>query len=439
MVLLAITVAVIALFTVLVIRRKKESPDVPIFTCICNVLLYIPYALKLGPYGNPVSMEATVQRAIKETGLSDFGDKEGKFLQRYETARKLAFQRAHFQYSPVGHVACQTSMTIRLSVQLRFNDYLRKHPEIEKLPMKDPIFIIGFPRTGTTFLHELLGIHPEVRMHYSWEQFDPIPGTDDSSLDTLEADRRRRYSANRGSFDMFLRLAGDRIQSIHRIGYDDSEEDTTPCAMDLPWMISNIAFIAYAAKEVADLGGGQVFKNYRKYLKLMQWQAKDRRNDNFTWMLKCPFHLPYLTELFEEFPQSTIVWTHRDPVDCVGSACSLYETLLLFVMEPSSIDKKILGQAVLEYTKVCLDKAFASIEKAAQSTKILHIRYADNVKDPKGNCRNVCKMTGLPFNEEYEGRLDAYLAKNAASREQLKVKKGKDIHTYSLEEYGLSE
>ncbi|CAM9678123.1 unnamed protein product, partial [Ectocarpus fasciculatus] len=293
------------------------------------------------------------------------------------------------KYSPLGYIGVQTSMKVRLTCQLRFNDYMKRHPEVKEIKMKDPIFIIGFPRTGTTFLHELLGIHPDVRMHYSWEQFDPIPSTDDSSLVAHTADRKKRYEQNKGAFNLFLAYAGDRIQSVHRIGYDESEECTTPCAMDLPWMVSNIAFITFAAQELADMGAGQAFQTYRNFLKLLQWQSEDRREMDFTWMLKCPFHLPYLTELMTEFPDSTIVWTHRNPVDCIASACSLYETLLLFNMEPSSIDKEKLGKAVLDYTRVCLDKAFASIKKAGPKAKIVHIRYADNVKDPKKNCSDI--------------------------------------------------
>jgi hypothetical protein len=55
-------------------------------------------------------------------------------------------------------------------------------------------------------------------------------------------------------------------------------------------------------------------------------------------------------------------------------------------------------------------------------------------------------QTGLPFSAEYEARLDAYLAKNAAERAALKAKKESAsndssaiIHSYSLEEYGLSK
>jgi hypothetical protein len=52
----------------------------------------------------------------------------------------------------------------------------------------------------------------------------------------------------------------------------------------------------------------------------------------------------------------------------------------------------------------------------------------------------IILQTGLPFNAEYEARLDTYLAANTAKRVALKAKKGSaaELHSYSLEEYGLS-
>ncbi len=57
---------------------------------------------------------------------------------------------------------------------------------------------------------------------------------------------------------------------------------------------------------------------------------------------------------------------------------------------------------------------------------------------------NAGAQAGLEFSAEYEGRIDAYLAKNAAERAQLKAnkasKKASDkLHEYSLADYGLSE
>ena len=44
------------------------------------------------------------------------------------------------------------------------------------------------------------------------------------------------------------------------------------------------------------------------------------------------------------FPDCSIVWTHRNPVECIASACSLHETLLRMVMEEDSIDAHAIGR-----------------------------------------------------------------------------------------------
>lgn len=114
-------------------------------------------------------------------------------------------------------------------------------------------------------------------------------------------------------------------------------------------------------------------------------------------MLKCPFHLPYLTELHTEFPDATIVWTHRDPVECIASACSLYECLMKLVVDTWTIDRAALGQAVMEYTADALERAARSIEKASKTMKIIHVRYADNIKDPKSICKKVVESVSSSF------------------------------------------
>ena len=54
-------------------------------------------------------------------------------------------------------------------------------------------------------------------------------------------------------------------------------------------------FTVFAAQEVIPMGAGNAFPLYRQYLQLLTWQAESRRSLDLTWMLKCPFHLPYLT------------------------------------------------------------------------------------------------------------------------------------------------
>lgn len=322
---------------------------------------------------------------------------------------------------------------------------MKKHPKVEKITVKNPVFVIGFPRTGTTFLHEILGLHPDVRMHYTWEQIEFVPRTNEESMDAFVKDRAIRYEANKADFGLLNRVAGDAIQSIHRIEYDAPEECTTPCGMELPFNAPTLPFMPFAAKEIMDLGATKAFPLYKQYLQLLTFQTPERQGP-FTWMLKCPFHLPYLSELHATFPDATVVWTHRNPVECIASACSLYETLMKISVDSWTIDKHALGLAVMEYSFLSLEKAIRSIEKAT-NMRILHIRYADNIKDPKMVCKQVMDMAELPFSDEYVRLLDEYMAESNRKRKAMKEKKAKEaadgkaveLHSYSLEEYGLSE
>jgi len=70
-----------------------------------------------------------------------------------------------------------------------------------------------------------------------------------------------------------------------------------PCNLELPWVMTELALGIFAADEVLPLGAGDAFRFYKQYLQLLTWQQRredSEQGDEFTWMLKCPFHLPYL-------------------------------------------------------------------------------------------------------------------------------------------------
>jgi hypothetical protein len=131
---------------------------------------------------------------------------------------------------------------------------------------------------------------------------------------------------------------------------------------------------------------------------ILTYQDANRQSP-FTWMLKCPFHLPYLTELHAEFPDATIVWTHRDPVECIASACSLYECIMKMVIDSWTVDRAALGAAVVDYTYDALNRAGKSIDEGvkAGTMKIIHVRYADNIKTPKDICKKVIESVSRQF------------------------------------------
>lgn len=181
-------------------------------------------------------------------------------------------------------------------------------------------------------------------------------------------------------------------------------------------MLFNTRRIPFSAKDIVPLGAGVAFEQYRKFLQLIAYQTCQQAFDGaeqlpWTWMLKCPFHLPYLSELAAAFPDATVVWTHRNPVECIGSACSLYETMLEMAVHEDSIDRAALGESVLQYTEISLNKAMETFSKLGLPSKIslnensepvsprhngttsglrvIHVRYQDIVKDPKIICQKI--------------------------------------------------
>lgn len=150
-----------------------------------------------------------------------------------------------------------------------------------------------------------------------------------------------------------------------------------------------------------------------------------------------------------------------------------------------TLDRKAMGRCVLDYTHAALTRAgdaIAAAERArgagkgtakgtakvgaakgkgsgkddvagpstnstdsnvtsSSSEPVMHIRYADNVRDPVSVCRSIflrAGMTDAAQTAEWERRVAHYLEKNRRERE---AKRGKEsaLHAYSLADYGLTE
>jgi hypothetical protein len=167
--------------------------------------------------------EQQVRAVMKSLRLSDFGGDIEDMAKQYDTA-SLGIARSKVEISPGGYLAMQVSMDARIECRLKLVDYIKRHPQISQVAVRRPIFVIGFPRTGTTYLHELLGLHPEGSSHLWWEQMTPIPESHDESLEGRFEDRRKRYHGKaKTMFKMTMLTTDQAIQRIHRIEYDASE------------------------------------------------------------------------------------------------------------------------------------------------------------------------------------------------------------------------
>jgi Sulfotransferase family len=109
--------------------------------------------------------------AFQETGLRDFGDGSFHeplwvFLKAYETEAKLTL---------IGRLAVRRNTLQLLTNRLWLVEDRKRYPAIAQQDIRQPLFIVRLPRTGSTLLHNLLAQDPGNRVPLCWEAMFPSP------------------------------------------------------------------------------------------------------------------------------------------------------------------------------------------------------------------------------------------------------------------------
>src|SRR5690606_4046252 len=117
-----------------------------------------------------MSVDWALAKAQQLSGLTDFGSddfKEGLsvLLKTYDTAGFNDKGRKHLRRRVVD------LLQARLRIEQAFKDY----PQIRDEEIKQPMYLTGLPRTGTSALLNLLGADPATRTMKLWEGLMPDP------------------------------------------------------------------------------------------------------------------------------------------------------------------------------------------------------------------------------------------------------------------------
>ncbi|CAI5521584.1 unnamed protein product [Closterium sp. Naga37s-1] len=148
---------------------------------LCGFLFLPPLATRLLQWLLPLEERAVLRAAYKATGLRDYG--EGTFLTGLRLLLKGLEEEARL--SAFGRILIWNDVQRLLRYRLHLEDTRRRHPEIEEEKIEAPVFILGLPRTGTTFLFNLLALDTSLfRSPLTWEVHHMHPPPDATCYDT---------------------------------------------------------------------------------------------------------------------------------------------------------------------------------------------------------------------------------------------------------------
>ncbi len=287
-----------------------------------------------GPAGaRPLDVDALHRAATRRTGLTDFGD---PFYREGLTVLARSVNEAA-DLSPFGRRVLRRVIIGHLCNRLRVEERLKRSPEIRDLPLPGPVFVVGFPRTGTTLLQNLLARLPGLRFLDSGEAFMPSP---------LRLGAAAR-ALTRCRIGLSLRLwycLAPELSRLHPL----RANEPTECSP----LLANAAATEYyaiylhAPRFLQWLGRQgeeyrvKLYRHYAMQLRILQWRRPQRR-----WLLKCPVHMVGLSAIHEVFPEARIVRTHRDLARAVPSLCSL--AAAAYRLFSDGVDRHAIGRYVL--------------------------------------------------------------------------------------------
>lgn len=359
-----------------------------------------------------LDVESILTAAQHQTGLSDWGDPS--FQQPMRVVIDEAMKRT--ELTALARIILRQSFIRAVSNRLMAEDWVKRHPHIQQIEVKRPIFVLGFPRTGTTLLQNLLSLQEGRRGLPFWEVSAPVPVHEDIATDR----EMRRRTASRILTAAYQ--AAPEMGVVHFIDLDTLEE----C-----WPLFGSAFTVMNWELQSGLRAygdwltshdmRAPYAEYKRYLQILL-----DRNPASQLVLKCPEHLWFVDALLDVFPDAAIVWTHRDPYDTVASYCSLMS--LQWRTLYGKIDRELIGSFMEERLLGGIERAMEARTRRDPKS-FFDVRFEELVADPGSVLRAMSSHFDLPLDSDHEEQIKGYLAKKRADE--------RGAHKYDGRLYGL--
>lgn len=362
------------------------------------------------------SYEDIVAAAVRTTGMDDFGDsphEEGlrvlvEDLSSPEaglTPRGNYFQRSEVKSALVGVLLTQSAFT--------------RFPAYADVPIERPVFLMGLPRTGTTALHRYLHADPATQGLEMWltQYPQPRPPRETWDGDPIFQAMQAGFAAHHVASPDFMGIHymdATTVEECWRLLRQTGKSNSYESLANLPrysqWLQQQSWVDAY--------------ERHKANLQLVGLNDRDKR-----WILKNPSHMTALDALMTVYPDALVVYTHRDPVTCIASSCSLSA-------ETTAGQSDTFVGGVIGHTQLDLWSrayhAFWDARPRYSADQFADVAFSDLRADPLGVTRGIYEQFGLEWTPEAEAAVTALDAETKSGHAAPK-------HDYSLKDYGLSE
>lgn len=295
--------------------------------------------------------------------------------------------------------------------------------------IREPVYILANPRSGTTYLHRLMAADPRFTTLKTYEMAFPTVtqqrllrgiGRIDRWLGGPLAKCLARFEARIFRF----------WQGIHPMGFREAEED------EGLFSFTFYTVLVYLLFPFPDRLGYLEFpdrlpEKTQKALMTFYTRALQRHlhavGEEKRFLSKNVLFAGRIRGLMRTFPDARIIYLVRHPYEAIPSFVSLALTFWR-IHTPDISDRGEEAAAVarlaIEYYRTILD-----LRKELPPESMLVVRYEDLVSDPLQTVERIYRHLGLDLPEEIRTQLTEEIQRRRGYRSR---------HTYDLDRYGIS-
>ena len=351
--------------------------------------------------------------ARKATGLEDFGSPA---VEPPLSLLMLSLER-EANLHPLGrlllkiHLRGLLTARLKLAAQFKTQDRAGARSRVVR-----PIFIIGMPRSGSTFLHELLAQDPALRAPRVWEVMSPA--------EAVEADR--------GWHDARVWQAAWCLWWFRRLA--PLADTVYPMRARTPHecvAIQSHTFLSEEFVSTCDIPTYEAFLRSADLRPAYEWQRRFMeylQNDRpgTRWLLKSPDHVRGLDALFSVFPDALVIQTHRNPFDSLRSSMEL--TQVLRRLYGRSPDRDQLAERETQNLAWSVGRIVQFRDQHPElANQFLDLNYSDLVFDPVAAVRRIYRAFELRVSETTISAIRRLARRRSAYKRRRTVSKLDEI------------
>jgi hypothetical protein len=277
---------------------------------------------------------------------------------------------------------------------------------IRKLDIsKPPIFIIGFWRSGTTLLHNLLcqtpgtayittyqTVFPNLLLSHSW-WFKPIIG---------------KFWPTHRPFDDV------------KMGMDLPQEEEIALANLQEISFYNFLYFPqdferFYDKELfmKDLDSKYIARWKAEYVKMIKKAFLNVKGDRF--VSKSPSNMARIKQILEMFPDARFIFLYRDPYKTVESFYRFFQEVVPVVQIQS--DNDILTRKRMARVYTDMIRQYNLDKDKIPPQNLMEIKFEDFSKNTTEGLRQIFDQFGIPGYEEARQHFEKYMDEQAGFRQ----------------------